>query len=360
MDMRNLVISLFIILVSVPTCSQSRNGGAYHIDGTYLNKDSGEVSLVYWDYTLDKRVALEALIIKGKFSFSGNISQPVNAGIGYNSFWIEPGNIQLTLDADSSEYISVKGSRTQAIQDSVNKRMLGVEYDARPAAYKQLISKYKDSYVAAELLFMIVYNQWCTPDEGDSILNALPPNIRKANPYIKVLITQQRNTLDEAKTPYWETEEFSPYWLGKGVKEISLNDFRGKVLLLDGWAYWCVPCREATKAFKPFYNENQSRGLEVVAINVDHSNNLYEWQKAIKADSTEAWHHVKYAPDLSNQNPIHSNAKDINHNYFIGAIPSQILIDRKGIVRGSWVGYSEETEKEMQSFILKLLDEKDK
>jgi len=49
----------------------------------------------------------------------------------------------------------------------------------------------------------------------------------------------------------------------------SLNDYKGKLVYLDFWASWCIPCR---KSF-PFMNEMQSKykdkGLEIIAINLD-------------------------------------------------------------------------------------------
>ncbi|MET0583338.1 MAG: redoxin domain-containing protein, partial [Candidatus Binatia bacterium] len=38
-------------------------------------------------------------------------------------------------------------------------------------------------------------------------------------------------------------------------KKISLKDFRGKVVLLNFWASWCVPCREEMPAMEKLYQE---------------------------------------------------------------------------------------------------------
>lgn len=48
-----------------------------------------------------------------------------------------------------------------------------------------------------------------------------------------------------------------------------LADSRGKVVLLDVWATWCEPCRDALPLYQDFASEFRARGLEVYAISVD-------------------------------------------------------------------------------------------
>ena len=52
-------------------------------------------------------------------------------------------------------------------------------------------------------------------------------------------------------------------------KTRSLADFRGKVVLLNIWATWCVPCREEMPAFDALQTKLGGKNFEVVAINID-------------------------------------------------------------------------------------------
>jgi thiol-disulfide isomerase/thioredoxin len=52
-------------------------------------------------------------------------------------------------------------------------------------------------------------------------------------------------------------------------KTRSLADFRGKVVLLNIWATWCVPCREEMPAFAALQTKLGGKDFEVVAINID-------------------------------------------------------------------------------------------
>lgn len=51
-------------------------------------------------------------------------------------------------------------------------------------------------------------------------------------------------------------------------KKLSLKDFRGKVVLLNFWASWCVPCREEMPAMEKLYQEYKDKNFVVLAVNV--------------------------------------------------------------------------------------------
>jgi len=50
---------------------------------------------------------------------------------------------------------------------------------------------------------------------------------------------------------------------------IRLSELRGKVVLLNFWATWCVPCRTEMPTLEALYQRYKDRGLEVLAVNVD-------------------------------------------------------------------------------------------
>jgi thiol-disulfide isomerase/thioredoxin len=51
-------------------------------------------------------------------------------------------------------------------------------------------------------------------------------------------------------------------------KKLSLKDFRGKIVLLNFWASWCVPCREEMPAMEKLYQEFKQKNFVVLAIAV--------------------------------------------------------------------------------------------
>jgi thiol-disulfide isomerase/thioredoxin len=50
---------------------------------------------------------------------------------------------------------------------------------------------------------------------------------------------------------------------------VRLSDLRGKVVLVNFWATWCVPCRTEMPTLEELYQYYKERGLEVVAVNLD-------------------------------------------------------------------------------------------
>jgi cytochrome c biogenesis protein CcmG, thiol:disulfide interchange protein DsbE len=58
-------------------------------------------------------------------------------------------------------------------------------------------------------------------------------------------------------------------------RTISLNNFGGKVLLLNFWASWCPPCVEETPSLSELAKEFGPKGLVVLAVSVDDKENAY-------------------------------------------------------------------------------------
>src|SRR5437868_12842577 len=60
---------------------------------------------------------------------------------------------------------------------------------------------------------------------------------------------------------------------------LTLESFKGKVILLDFWASWCMPCRSANKDLVKLYNKYKTRGFEIFSVSIDESKK--EWQRAV-------------------------------------------------------------------------------
>ena len=60
---------------------------------------------------------------------------------------------------------------------------------------------------------------------------------------------------------------------------VSLDDLKGKTVLLDFWATWCPPCVLEVPELNAFYAEYRDRGVEVLAISIDDDEpaQLAEW-----------------------------------------------------------------------------------
>src|SRR4030088_3265450 len=63
---------------------------------------------------------------------------------------------------------------------------------------------------------------------------------------------------------------------------VNLSSFRGKIVLIDFWASWCGPCRQANPGVVKLYNKYKDKGFEVFGVSLDSKKN--DWLKAIKHD----------------------------------------------------------------------------
>jgi thiol-disulfide isomerase/thioredoxin len=57
-------------------------------------------------------------------------------------------------------------------------------------------------------------------------------------------------------------------------KKVQLSSFRGKVVLIDFWATWCLPCRESMPEKQKLYDKYKDKGLAVVAVSSEPTSDV--------------------------------------------------------------------------------------
>lgn len=124
---------------------------------------------------------------------------------------------------------------------------------------------------------------------------------------------------------------------------VGLGDFRGKVVLLNLWATWCVPCIEEMPALDRLQAQLGGEGLEVVALSQDRGGvpavvRFYE----------------KY--DFGNL-AIYVDPKGaVARAFEAGVLPTNLLIDREGRVVGQLIGAAEWDAPEAKALIRHYLN----
>jgi thiol-disulfide isomerase/thioredoxin len=132
---------------------------------------------------------------------------------------------------------------------------------------------------------------------------------------------------------------------------VKLSDFAGKkIVLIDFWANWCVPCRESFPMLKKIKEKAGNGNLVLIAVAVE--TNDKEWRKAIQKDATSDWVHILSINSAKVRGKYND---DILNKYESAPIPIQYLINKEGKIIGHWIGKSEENERELLKMIDKLI-----
>ena len=99
---------------------------------------------------------------------------------------------------------------------------------------------------------------------------------------------------------------------------ISLEDLKGKVVLLDFWASWCGPCRRENPNVVKVYDKYKDKGFEILGISLDKDKG--RWLGAIEKDGL-TWPQVSDLKGWSNV---------VGKMYGVSSIPHTVLIDEEG------------------------------
>ena len=99
---------------------------------------------------------------------------------------------------------------------------------------------------------------------------------------------------------------------------VNLSSYKGKVVLVDFWASWCVPCRAENPNVVRLYKKYKARGFEVFGVSIDVKKAL--WVKAIKQDKITFTQVIDAAGWYSK----------VAEQYFVDEIPTSFLLDTTG------------------------------
>lgn len=107
-------------------------------------------------------------------------------------------------------------------------------------------------------------------------------------------------------------------------QHVSLDDFHGKVVLLDFWATWCEPCREALPHMKQIANKFQGQPLVMLSISLD--------------DNEQAWKDFVAKNGMTWLQYRDGGSGPISRLFNVNAIPHTFTIDSDGILQQEKVG----------------------
>ena len=354
------------------------------LTGKISGQKKGIIKLIYTDKN-GKYILDSSAIKKGRFQFSGYIAEPtmiflegaVNTSDmndpNFTSFFLDPADVRITLVFNDFKNAIITGSKTQDEQVAYNQSIAPVlkemeplsnEYEKAARDYRNAVKAKKDETITEELknkaeeirerfdpytvqIRNIEYNffsrhpqSYVTAFQLRFHAGYLPVDSLQYF-YDKLGIKIQQSS--SGKLIAKEIEQLrwgSPGSIAKDFTatdvqghQLSLSDYKGKYVLLDFWASWCIPCRRGNPHLKELYAKYKNKGIEFIGI-ADDDQSEDKWKQAITKDGIGIWKHVLRG--LKYKNKIYDMSNDISEKFGIHSLPTKILIDPKGKIIGRY------------------------
>jgi len=132
----------------------------------------------------------------------------------------------------------------------------------------------------------------------------------------------------------------------EGGGTLSLESYKGKIVLLDFWASWCPPCRKELPVLQSVYKEFKDRGVVLIGISCDQDKEKGEaFVKENKLDF-----------------PIgYDSEGEVGKMYKVTSLPTLFILDREGTIQKVHIGMPPDLEtllkKELEAFLDRKADQ---
>ena len=287
------------------TTSGIENGTMIYLD----NADSQNIDLI--DSTI---VENNSFIFKTKLS-----NTPLHIALWtddshYRFIWLENNAMSFDASEKGFENASVTGSNVENLAQSLRKELENLSEENQRKKEIEFIKKHPNSIVSAETLsaYCTTYGKKITKELFDQLSEK-----NKSSKYGKIISIYME--YDGAKID----GKFIDFEMAdQNGKLLKLSELKGKTILLDFWASWCINCRKENSNLVKIHEKFKSRGFEIFAVSLDE--NKDKWINTIEKDNLN-WYHV---------NDLKGQGNKATLIYGVEGIPDSFLIDENGIIIG--------------------------
>lgn len=235
----------------------------------------------------------------------------------YLKYSVSNTNLGMTklLDVDS-----IRGSKSQDLRNRFEGKMTTTVHNEKIDSVKEVslydnlhefISNNPRSVMSGEYLADLgSYYDYLNGDQMETLLKIMDTTYQDKADLNKIrALIRQSKIFEIGNEP---PNIILPNQEGKMVNRLSFN---GKVVLLEFWASWCVPCRQTNPELLNIYDSFKTEGFEILGISIDK--NKQDWQTAIKKDNL-SWPQVI------------DSLRSTEKTYYLNTIPFNLLLNREG------------------------------
>lgn len=359
----NIGLCVFLASIGYKAQAQKSKEGNYQISGQIKGLNNSKVYIiVYKDGVNEKIDTLTTTSIGEKFELKGSTdkSRFVQLHLGEinprktSYFYLEPGKIKITGDVDLPDEIKISGTetneaytKTQEFLVPLYKRRSALiqkirSLEEETADYKNLAAsiKSKSDSVNNYKVFFIKENPHSDISLGylyvlqdnlpiglaDTLYTNLSSNLKATTQgkYIGDKLAASKTVAIGKKAPDFTSSDTTG-------TPIRLSDFKGKYVLLEFWAHWCVPCRAQHPHMKVIYEKFKDKGFTILQYSIDVKKDEKKWKEAIVKDGL-VW---PQASDLS------KGKAPVAELYGVQPIPDSFLICPDGTILGRRLSHQE-------------------
>ncbi|SMD12491.1 TlpA disulfide reductase family protein [Pedobacter nyackensis] len=363
------------LMLASTGCSENQKDNGYHITGNINGVDSGLVKLVSYNEEDRTSTTLDSVTFKnGSFELKGTVKYPemmtliFTPGNWATQIFVENGTIAVKADTTGAEHydyssyggekganlkkIEVTGSANHDIYNKYENEPEQLKFKDEFAALNKAYEAEKDlklkekmrskfdsvgqlskawqikwindfitknpTSVAGAYIFNNHYrfNSSMPLNEMDVILNKFKDEAKQST-YFRLLVS------DVAKRKRVLPGEQAPDFtlLKRDSTSFALSSTKGKYVMIDFWASWCKPCREAIPHWKNVYAKYRDKGFEIVSVSNDS-----RWSDWFKAMDQEQMPWIQ----LCDEFPIKNMPAKVSTLYQIPSLPGYVLLDKEG------------------------------
>jgi thiol-disulfide isomerase/thioredoxin len=408
MKKAKILCTVAALLFLQQTYAQQHTGKHFTLSGNLSGKQVDSVILGY-EVASNNIVHLSGAVKSGRFTLTGDIAYPVDGYISFKNkneivkddlsltrqIMLDPAVMAISGDPSNLSKLTITGSVSQVELEDLN--TLTQPYYDKMKPIDKLVLAAQDKWTAAiknkaddKTIDSLKFKTAALDDEKEPYYDTIKRisykfSLAHPNSYVTVLIFQgylSRMGLDSSKTIYNnfnaelkqniivkqtldkikeievglpgnKAADFSSTELNG--KQLSLAGFKGKYVMLDFWASWCVPCRKSNPHMIELYNKYKDKGFDVIGIS-DDDYKPDAWKGAVNKDNVGIWHNVLRGFNMDMLRKNENNPNDLNRKFGIHTIPTKILIDPNGKIVGRYGDSFGGTEADMDKMLASIFN----